>query len=93
MRLPNMFNRLSLNLKLNALVIAVFVILVLVLSLLTSSIVRGLILNYGQLQLREEADLLQAHFDDQEENIINAGRFLAFAPGLVDAVEAGDINQ
>ncbi len=93
MHLPQFVKRLSLNIKLNALVIVIFVILVVVLGTLTSFSVQSLVLDYGEIRLREEATILQQHFADQERNVISAGRLLAASSGVVAAVEAGNASQ
>src|SRR5688572_24035290 len=93
MRLPSFINRLSLNIKLNLLLVIVFMILALTLSTVTRRSIEALVLGFGQAQLQEEAALLQQHFADTEDGIIQSTRLLAAASGLVTAIQTEDVNE
>jgi signal transduction histidine kinase len=88
--LSQFFRRLNLSFKLNTLLLVTFALLLITLVSVSNSGFSTLLNQVSTEQLAEEVDTLQQHFVDIEVEVLNAARLLSSAPGLIEAVEAGD---
>ncbi len=89
--MPSRFFRpLNLNVKLNTLLLVTFALLLITLVAVTNLGFTTLMNQVSTEQLTEEVATLQQHFADIEGEVLNAAKLLSSAPGLIEAVEAGD---
>lgn len=87
------FNFRGLSVKLNAILLLISVLFFVAIVIVTNSIFRSLVTEVGQDQADQEARLIQQHFVDMEESILNAGYQISLAVGIAPLIETGDINQ
>lgn len=90
MTLMQRFANLRLQFKLIAILLVSFVVLGLALIIVTQTNFWSLLRQVGQQQLEEEVGLLQQRLMEQENDILNAARLLSSAPGLTEAIGAGN---
>ncbi len=83
---------LSLNLKISAMLVLAISTLAFILIMLISSSFNRLLLESSRQRLAGEVNLFQQHFSTKQDELSNGARLLASAPGLVEAVEAGNVN-
>lgn len=87
------FNFRGLSVKLNAILLLISVLFFIAIAIVTNSIFESLVAEVGQDQADQEAQLIQQHFADMEDSILNAGYQISLATGITPLIEAGDINQ
>ncbi|MBZ0318544.1 MAG: HAMP domain-containing protein [Anaerolineae bacterium] len=87
------FNFRSLNVKLNAILLLIFVVLFIAITFIVNSVFETLVGEVGEDQADQEAQLVQQHFADMEASILNAGHQVSLATGIASLIETGDINQ
>ena len=91
--LPQFLKRLSLNIKLNAMLVVAFVLLLVALVTITGTGFVILLDEVSTEQVQQDVSILEQHFADHISEVMNAAKLLASAPGLVEAIEAGDTTQ
>jgi PAS domain S-box-containing protein len=81
----------NLNIKLNAMIVLAFGILLVGMVVVTTRSVQNLTTKSGQERVQQEAEAMQKRFEEAEEAVLSDAKFLANAPGLVEAVANRDV--
>jgi methyl-accepting chemotaxis protein len=92
MRLFNFFRNLRLGIKLNVIVVLAFGLLLAALVFIMSRSTQSLTLQTGRQRVEQEAEVVQQRFNEAEQELSAAAKFLALRPGLVEAVVSEDID-
>ncbi len=82
----------SLGFKLNVILILVLVILLAVTLVILDSSMRSSTLQMGQRSVEKETAVIQSHFEEAEQEILNAAKLLAATPSLAEAVTNSDAS-
>lgn len=91
--MQEIFNFRGLSVKLNAILLLISVLFFVAIAIVINSIFQSLVTEVGEDQADQEARLVQEHFADMEDSILNAGHQISLATGIAPLIEAGDINQ
>jgi signal transduction histidine kinase len=84
------FGNLRLQYKLVTILLVSFSVLTITGVIITRTNFGLLLRQTGQQQLEEEVGLLKKRLTEKEDEILNAARLLSSAPGLTDAISAGN---
>jgi signal transduction histidine kinase len=93
MRVMNWFRNLSLARKIASFSVITVLLFIVILAGFIAPNVISAISNFGEAQANDEAKIIQAQFEQIEQQVSNAATFLSFAPGLSEALATNDSQQ